>query len=318
MFSGSSGSLRARSQAHPEAYGWDALTPRRVFILPSRVGAVFALVLMAMLFGAVNYGNSLAYALTFLLAGVAVVSTLHTYRNLRQLRIRGGQCMPVFQGEPARFELTVANPGSTPRFAVSIANVENDESIIDLAPGDSRQLELRRRTRRRGWLPAGRLTISSRYPLGLFRAWAYVETGQRALVYPAPAAEAPPVPRLGGGQPESGQRGSGSEEFGGFRRYRAGDSLRHVHWKGWARGRELLTKQFEGESGEERRLRYADLAGKDPERRLRLLCRMLLDAEQSGDRYVLELPHRTLGPARGDVHLAACLKSLALFGERQP
>lgn len=276
---------------------------------------MFALVLLAMLFGAINYGNSLAYALTFLLASVAIISTFHTYRNLRQLRFRAGGCTPVFAGEPARFGVTMANPGQTARFAVSMANMENDESVIDLAPGETARVELARTSRRRGWLPGGRLTVSSRYPLGLFRAWAYVDTGQRCLVYPAPAAsETPESNWRGDGHTEAAHRGSGSEEFGGFRRYQAGDSLRHVHWKAWAGGRELLTKHFEGDAGEERWLSYDALESEDPEHRLRLLCRMLLDAEESGDRYVLELPGRRLGPARGPSHLSACLESLALFG----
>jgi uncharacterized protein (DUF58 family) len=274
--------------------------------------------LLAMLFGAINYGNSLAYALAFLLASMALISTLHTYRNLRQLRLRGGHCAPVFQGEPARYSLTLANPGSTPRFAVSVANMENDESVVDLGPGEAANIELTRRTRRRGWLKGGRLTVSSRYPLGLFRAWAYVDTGQRCLVYPAPAEEVPEVARRGAGRLEGGSSGTGSEEFGGFRRYQAGDSLRHVNWKAWAGGRELLTKHFEGASGEERWLRYSDLAPQATESRLRLLCRMVLEAEQSGDTYTLELPGRSTGPGSGPAHMAECLKQLALFeGERQ-
>lgn len=265
-----------------------------------------------MLFGAVNYGNSLAYALAFLLGSMALVSTLHTYRNLRRLEFRGGQCSPVFEGEPARFTLSVANSGTTPRFAVSLANMENDEAVIDLAAGEIASVELSRSTRRRGWLPGGRLTVSSRYPLGMFRAWAYVDTGQRCLVYPAPAQETVQSIRSGIGHAEAG-RGEGSEEFGGLRRYRAGDSLRHVHWKAWAGGRGLLTKQFEGSGAQERWLRYRELPTADTEHRLRLLSRMLLDAEASGDRYGLELPGRTLGPGRGAAHLGECLKSLALF-----
>lgn len=318
MLPGSPGSLKASTGASRGAGGWHVLTPRRVYILPSRLGAVFALLLLAMLFGAINYGNSLAYALAFLLASMALISTLHTYRNLARLRLRAGHCVPAFQGEPARYSLTIANPGPTPRFAISIANMENDEAIIDLGPGEAANIELSRRTRRRGWLAGGRLTVSSRYPLGLFRGWAYVDTGQRCLVYPAPADEAPDAIRLGTGRLEGGSAGSGSEEFGGFRRYRAGDSLRHVNWKAWAGGRELLTKHFEGASGQERWLRYGDLPLQGTETRVRLLCKMVLDAEQSGDTYALELPDRTTGPDRGPAHMGECLKQLALFaGERQ-
>jgi len=313
VFSGSTGSLSG-ARRHPLASNRDVLTSRRVFILPSRVGAVFALVLVAMLLGAVNYGNSLAYALTFLLASMTVVSTLHTYRNLRRLEFQGGACRPVFQGESGSFPVSVTNPGTTPRFALSVANIENDESVFDLEPCETREVILHRPARRRGWLSAERLTVSSRYPLGLFRAWAYVDLGQRCLVYPAPAARSPAAIRAGGHFTEGGVSGDGSDDFAGFRRYQPGDSLRHVHWKGLARNGQVLTKHFEGESGEEIWLSYDRLRG-DPEQRLGQLCRMVLDAQAAGDRYGLELPGQRLEPGNGETHRRRCLKALALFGK---
>ncbi|MGD8886577.1 MAG: DUF58 domain-containing protein, partial [Gammaproteobacteria bacterium] len=53
------------------------LTQRRIFILPTRQGILFAIVLVIMLIGSINYNNSLGYLLTFLLASVAVVSILY-------------------------------------------------------------------------------------------------------------------------------------------------------------------------------------------------------------------------------------------------
>ena len=57
------------------------LTQRRIFILPTRQGFLFAIVLGIMLIGSINYNNSLGYLLTFLLASVSVVSILYTYRT---------------------------------------------------------------------------------------------------------------------------------------------------------------------------------------------------------------------------------------------
>ena len=71
---------------------------RQLYMLPTRHGLLFALVLAVLLLAAINYGNGLAYALTFLLASVAVVSMLHTHRNLHRLRIAAGaahRCLPA-------------------------------------------------------------------------------------------------------------------------------------------------------------------------------------------------------------------------------
>nr|MBP8236720.1 DUF58 domain-containing protein [Pseudomonas sp.] len=56
------------------------LNQRRIFIVPSATGGAFALVLLLMLLAAINYQNSLAYGLTFLLMSLFIIAILHTYR----------------------------------------------------------------------------------------------------------------------------------------------------------------------------------------------------------------------------------------------
>jgi len=58
------------------------LVQRRVFILPTRQGLVFAVVLLVMLAGSINYSLGLGFVLTFTLASMAGVAMLHTWRNL--------------------------------------------------------------------------------------------------------------------------------------------------------------------------------------------------------------------------------------------
>ena len=88
---------------------------RRIYILPTRQGVGFALLLMAILLGSANYENGLGYVLTFVLASLALVSILHTYANLAGLRLRPAPAQPVFAGDPATFELVIDNRGGRPR-----------------------------------------------------------------------------------------------------------------------------------------------------------------------------------------------------------
>ena len=53
------------------------LTQRRIFILPTRKGAGFALLLLLTLLGDINYNLSLGYALTFLLGSMAMLTMVH-------------------------------------------------------------------------------------------------------------------------------------------------------------------------------------------------------------------------------------------------
>ncbi|MFB3115961.1 MAG: DUF58 domain-containing protein, partial [Gammaproteobacteria bacterium] len=78
---------------------------QRIYIMPTRHGLLFGLMLFAMLIGAINYNNSMAYILTFLLGSLSLVTILHTYRNLAGLVINEAPPLPVFSGELAKFPL---------------------------------------------------------------------------------------------------------------------------------------------------------------------------------------------------------------------
>ena len=55
---------------------------RRVYIPLARYGYGYGLLLFTMLMGAMNYSNSMAFALTFLLSGLGLVAMHHTHGNL--------------------------------------------------------------------------------------------------------------------------------------------------------------------------------------------------------------------------------------------
>ena len=67
-----------------------------------------------------------------------------------------------------------------------------------------------------------------------------------AICWPRPAARgaAPPLTATDTGGAQSGA--IGDEDFAGLRPFQAGDSLRRVAWKAYARGQGLHTKQYAG------------------------------------------------------------------------
>jgi len=109
--------LRPRA---PES-GLIALTQQRIFILPTRYGVGFVLVLVIMLTGSVNYSLSLGFILTFLLGSMGIVSIVHAYRNLADLRVSIARAEPVFAGETAHFPVHLQNPSRQGRFSVGLA-----------------------------------------------------------------------------------------------------------------------------------------------------------------------------------------------------
>lgn len=295
-------------------HGTITLVQRRIFILPTRHGIVFALMLAVMLTGAINYTLSLGYVLVFLLAGLAVVAILHTFRNLAGLRIAAGKPAPVFAGETAHFPVWLHNAGRLDRFAVSLLRPPGDAVHADVPAHDSVCVALPAAAVRRGVLRPGRITCFSRFPLGLFRAWSYFEPSASCVVYPAPERPGVPLPLPHADSGEGIDVGEGHEDFAGLRAYHPSDSPRHVAWKAVARGQSMLTKQFTGRARAELWLDWEALPGPlDAETRLSRLARWVLEARSANLTFGLRLPGTTVAPGTGDRQVEQCLEALALF-----
>ncbi|MDI6749098.1 MAG: DUF58 domain-containing protein [Rhodocyclaceae bacterium] len=294
------------------------LTQRRVYVLPTRAGLLFAASLLVLLIGAINYNLSLGHALVFLLAGLGVVTILHTFRNLAGITLGVAEAAPVFAGDDAHFPLLLHNPDVRARRRVRLFLPGQAAVIIDLPPQESTRALLPLRAKQRGWLTLPRVTIDTVWPLGLVRCWAYAAPFARCLVYPRPARAVPPAPNFGGLQAGRLPSDAGDEDFAGLKRHQPGDSLHHVAWKTAARlGPEavLQTKQFSGSTAQALWFDWTLLPPTlDVETRLSILARWVLDAEAAGLSYGLRLPGREISQAHGPAHLHACLKALALYG----
>ncbi|TXT17115.1 MAG: hypothetical protein FD132_2572, partial [bacterium] len=127
------------------------LTARRLYILPTRAGLVFGVLLLGLLVGAINYGVSLAYLFTFWFVGLAVVGMPHTQRNLSGLTLRAGAAPPVFAGESAVFSLHVDNAGGAARRGIALHHPLGVGEARDIPAGGCASLELRLPQARRGW-----------------------------------------------------------------------------------------------------------------------------------------------------------------------
>ena len=331
----------------PSEAGFQLVTGRRIYILPTRQGFAFGGMLIVMLLGSANYDNGLGYALVFLLSSLGLVSLVHTYRNLAGLKVRVSAGSPVFAGSRSAFQVTIDNRGGQPRPAVVLRlrpAVQPGVTQTSPEPGPRRWylLGLRRRNRPappherdvivnadlegdaitrlegavpaavRGWLELERIVLASRYPFGLFRAWSVPAFPVRALIWPR-AEGREPMPLSGGtGRLESGEHAKGDEDFAGLREYARGDAPNRIHWKALARGQGVQVKQFSGGAPSEVELDIADTVG-HTEARISQLTRWVLDADASGHRFTLVLGGQRLGPDNGRAHREQALAALALY-----
>jgi uncharacterized protein (DUF58 family) len=304
----------------PPERGVVVLVHRRVYIVPARQGWMFGATLLLLLVGSINYAIALGFALTFLLAGLGLAGMVHTARNLARTAVSAGRAEPVFAGEAAQFRIYLDGRAAHDRPAILVRHVASGaQMVVDVPAAGAAEVVLAVPAPRRGWLPLGRVMLETRFPLGLFRAWSYVEPDARCLVYPRP--ERLPLPPPSAEAEAGGARSPtpGNDDFAGLRGYQPADSPRHVAWKAVARSDELLTKQFTGEAAAELWLDWRLLPASDGvEQRLSILAGWVLAAERRGARYGLRLPGVEIAPGRGDSHSGAALQALALYKESRP
>lgn len=290
------------------------LTQRRVYILPTKQGLGFALLLFVMLIGSINYSNSLGYFLTFLLASLSVVTIFHTYNNLLKLQIGPAICKPVFANDEAQFIVQVNNINYPGRYSVNIFTPQHISSSADILENSISTLTIKHCFEQRGLIPLPRFTIESRFPFGLFRAWALVQFDQNQLVYPKPSLHTSLPVKSSGYTEGNKQVDIGTDDFKGLRSYHEGDPLQHVHWKSYARHHTLQTKEFSSTTSDELWLNWLDTNVSGTELKLSQLTRWVLLAENANLNYGLHLPDKVIQPGKGKQHLEACLKALALHG----
>lgn len=288
------------------------LNHRRIFILPTQRGLGFVLLITVLLLIAFVYNNNLAYMLAFLLASIFFVTILHSYKALARLVVQKGRSKAVFAGEAAGFDIHINNPTDMQRHQLQIAL--QDRLSLTLQAQSTAHITLYSITQKRGWHEAGTVKLSSTYPLGLFRAWSPIRFDLKALVYPKPAHLEIPFPHTPSTQAQQGFSRKGGDDFSGLQEYQSGDSIKHIHWKAFAKGLGLFSKQYGGEhSSEEIWLDYDLAPGHNIEERLSQLCRWVVDAEQAGISYGFALPGLKLSPDNGLAHYRKCLEALALF-----
>jgi uncharacterized protein (DUF58 family) len=290
------------------------LGQRRVYILPTRQGVMFGAVLVVMVLGSINYTLGLGFILAFLLASVGINAMIHTYRNIANLKVTRGRAQPAFAGDRAHFAVYLENAGNAARHAIGLTQDKKHAIFVDVPVRAAIPAVLDIPAPRRGILRPGRLTLFTRFPLGLYYAWAYLELDMQCIVYPRPADPALPLPRAATSGGAGTERGSGQEDFSGLRQYHVGDSPRHVAWKAAARDQGLLTKLFSGRAETELWLDWAQLPPQmGAEDRLAHLARWVLDAHVAGVSYGLRLPGEKLDLGIGEAHRERCLEALALF-----
>ncbi len=238
---------------------WGLLVPeKRERILPTPAGLVLLAMILAIGMGAYNTGNNILFITLALLLSSLVLSGVLAWLNFSGTEWRLRPVPPFRVGQEAEVVVELRNRKRVlPTYALWF-------DLEARSTGERTRLHLRRRlevggTERLDWSyrPVRRgidtLVLSgvgSLFPFGFLRKTMGMSVRREVRVWPARVAVpfgAVAALRHRTESEEVAKPGLGSDLLG-LRRYRSGDSHRHIHWKASARTGQLLVRQHAAES----------------------------------------------------------------------
>ena len=302
------------AQRNPASRGKITLHNRRLYILPTRFGYLYACMLLVLLLAAINYENSMAFALTFLLTALGIVSLWQTHKNLLGLTVQLKPPEPVFCGEHLSLVFNLHNAHQNTRYAVGIQYQHYYPEYTRIDPESSTDLTLQLPTSHRGLFQIAGITLFTRYPTGLFHAWGWLKFDTTLLVYPTPIFDQSLHKNLSADPDgKSNVDTADGDDFAGLREHRSGESLRHISWKAFAQGRGMLTKTFQGHASTSLWIDWKDMSATSQEDKLGQMSALVILAHQQGRQFGLNLPSVSIGLGTGQTHRNHCLQQLATF-----
>jgi uncharacterized protein (DUF58 family) len=290
------------------------LSQANIFIFPTRAGFVFSALLMILILGAINYQNALVYGVAFSLGSMFIVTILYTFRNLSGLSLELAESDVGFVGEDLQFNVRVERPKGRGREGIQIGWPEGFKQWVEIFDTEAAIVRLYVKADKRGWLEPGRMLVETYYPLGLLRAWTWVDIKARGLAYPKPIFQEISN-RLSSRRRDDGELVDplGSDDFVDIREYKPGDPVRNIIWRSFARTDKVVVKRYASYVEPRLWFDFQNVEG-NTEERLSRLTGLALKATRNDREFGLRLPGLEIPPGVGQIHLDRVLRELALYG----
>ena len=133
----------------------------------------------------------------------------------------------------------------------NIRATSDEQRVPPLPPKTAVEVHGQLTPLKRGYLRLEGVTLTCPDPFGVFRALRRTPLEQSLLILPKryglPTIDLPGKSKFQKGGVSMASSVGESEEFVALRDYRAGDPLRHIHWKSWAKTGKPIVKEFQDE-----------------------------------------------------------------------
>ncbi|MES2217991.1 MAG: hypothetical protein V4501_06235 [Pseudomonadota bacterium] len=288
------------------------LDSHNLYILPSKFGWAYGVVVITTLVGAVNSQINTIFLMTFLLAIIGMISALEAHANLKDLSFKFIVIKDSQQGIPVKITLFI-QANRKRRFGVEFQIASQPKTRLEKIPLEGIEFIVPVETPMRGRFLLPPITISSLFPFGIFRVWSYLYFEEHYYVYPQPINPGFwPSPYHVDDIKQ--KHVSGDEEFYDLKQVEnPWMEPKLIHWRIAAKGQGWFHKTMHSNEVDYWLFKLNDLPSRDIEFKLQNLSYWLQAAETNGMVYGLELKTAETKFARGHEHLEHCLRQLALY-----
>ncbi len=291
---------------------------RRLYILPTRFGIMYSFLLLVIFLAAINYQNSLSFALSFLLTSIGIISLWQTHKNMLNLEIDFIKPAAVFCEESLELSFSVNNPHHFMHYSIGIQYQQSPPTYFSIHNQSKQTVCLRLKTKERGEFDLDGITFFTRFPTGLFHCWSWLQFSQTVTVYPKPINTS--LDSYSNDPSDEGQskiKTSDGDDFAGLRDYKEGESLKHISWKALAQGKGKLTKTYQGHAQPSVWIDWDRIKANSTEEKLSKLTSLIIKAHALNQTYGLKTPQLIIEKANGAAHKNQCLHALACFKQPQ-
>ncbi len=248
-----------------------------VFRLPRTLsftyeGKRYVAILILIGFAAINTGNNLLYLIVAMLLSIIIISGIMSESTLRKVIIKRQPQGSIFKGEPVKIIYEVTNiKKKIPSYSLTLKESEAEDPggvegtgtyIVKIDNLSNKTLRAEYRFLRRGLHQLEGVSLSTRFPFGLFTKTKTIDIPMEVLVYPAITPREVEGNYNGSflGQTVSNKKGFGGDLFGA-RQHRPEDDSRHIDWKSSAKSGTLMQREFTKDSEREVIINFKNYGG---------------------------------------------------------
>jgi uncharacterized protein (DUF58 family) len=286
----------------------------KLYIIPTQYGFMYAGGIFSCLIGGAVYNNNLAFVLCFFLVALFLIGMVQSHNNLKKIKIEKVSLFLSPSEGVGHGMIWLKSQNSDGHLQLRVQCQDNDD-VIDFSIQNIYKQSLHSqyfdfKTNSWGKKQVTKFKISTRFPFGFFYVWRYFKCPTEYYIFPKPIGEENLPDSINKGENEGHSRQKLGDDFSEHRKFTFGDSMKHIDWKAYARGRSLLTKKFEEGQKNVYEIDF-DLAKGNREKRFHQLSQWVHQCEKQQLSYSLKIGPIKIPTSYGERHKSNCLKMLA-------